>query len=100
MKVQELIDKLAEERFENGIYSVLDVREIVPTDVKLVAYNLDPDEHRHYIVSTDVYKCEDGFVGVRSASVKFSENYLWEDLDVDFEVFPMKEVRTITYERI
>ena len=100
MKVQELIDLLNEARFEHGIYSVYDANEFVPKDVKQVESGLNPDEHRHYIISTDVYKCEDGFVGVRSASTKFSEECYWEDLDADFEVFPMKETTIIHYERI
>ena len=99
MKVQELINKLNECHFENGIYSVWDAEDYIPKDVLKVASGLNPNEHRHYIESTDVYKCEDGFVGVRSASTKFTEECYWEDLDADFDVFPMKEIMTITYER-
>ena len=47
-----------------------------------------------------MYKCEDGFVGVRTASTKFTENCYWEDLDAEFEVFPMKEVIVKSYEKI
>lgn len=100
MKVQELIDKLTNEYCEHGIYSIWDAEECMSKDVCVVARDLNPDKYRYYIRSTSVYKCDDGFVGVRTASTKFTENCYWEDLDAEFEVFPMKEVIVKSYEKI
>lgn len=62
MTVAELIEKVNSTKywslcsFEGGF------------DLEVVARGLYVEKHRRYEISTTVYKCEDGFVGVSSVS--------------------------------
>lgn len=93
MKKQELIDLI------NNAHccSLWKAEDIIPIDIPQVAEGLKLDEHRWYSTAINVYKCEDGFVGVWGAYQSFSEMQMWEDLDVICEAFPMKPIETITY---
>lgn len=93
MKKQELIDLIN----NANCCSLWKAEDIIPIDVPQVAEGLKLDEHRWYSTAINVYKCEDGFVGVWGAYQSFSEMQMWEDLDVICEAFPMKEIQTVTY---
>ena len=95
MKVQELIDKI-----NNGNYhSVWEVElgDEFPEQVKTVENGLNPDEHRWYIVSTNIYKCEDGYVGVTGPSSLKSESMDWEDCYYDVVAEEYEEYTTVSY---
>ena len=77
MKVQEVIS-----RVNNGDFNcIFDAEEDLPREVEEVANNLNIDEHRWYIITTSVYKCEDGFVGITGPSSLKSESMTWSDTD-------------------
>ena len=77
MKVQEVIS-----RVNNGYFNcIFDAEEALSREVKEVANNLDIDEHRWYIITTSLYKCEDGFVGITGPSSLKSESMTWSDTD-------------------
>ncbi len=44
-----------------------------------MASNLDIDERRWYIISTSVYKLDDGYVGITGPSTLKSESIVWLD---------------------
>lgn len=46
----------------------------------LVMDGLNRVSYRHYAVSTNVYQCEDGYVGVTGPTELFSEYSSWDDL--------------------
>lgn len=63
MKKQELIDKI-----NNGCYhSLWQAEDIIPKEINKVAEGLELDEHRWFSIAVNVYKCEDGFVGIWGA---------------------------------
>lgn len=72
MKVAEVLEKVNNTRY----WSIYAFEEDL--DLEAVAYGLDVDRHRWYEVSTNVYKCEDGFVGVRGPSHLYSESMEYE----------------------
>lgn len=93
MKKQELIDKI-----NNGNYHcVWEAEDNIPTECACVETELNPDEHRWYIVSTNVYECEDGYVGVRGVSSLKSESIFWEDVEVICSACEYEEYSTISY---
>lgn len=93
MKVQELIEKV-----NNGNYhSVWEAGDNIPTECACVENELNPDEHRWYVVSTSVYKCEDGYVGVSGPSSLKSESMYWEDCYCDVVASEYEEYTIISY---
>jgi len=93
MKVQELINLIN----ENEFYSLFEAECAIPRDVDKVASGLELNEHRWYSIAVDVYKCEDGFVGIRGAYQSFSEMQSWKDIDVICGAGEYIEKTTITY---
>lgn len=93
MKVAEFIEAVNNGKF-NSLWEVEDEIENCP---KAVATGLDPDNHRWYIVSTNVYECEDGFVGVTGCSMLKSEMMSWKDAMVETFASEYEAVQTITY---
>lgn len=74
MKVAEVINKV-----NSTIYwSLFSFEE--DFDLEIVASGLYVDKHRWYEISTSVYKCEDGFVGVNGVTQTYSENLSCEDI--------------------
>lgn len=74
MKVAEVLEKVS----TNEYWSLYEFEEefnleVIDTCVKPIDY------HRWYEVSTNVYKCEDGFVGVSGVSQLYSEMSSYED---------------------
>lgn len=95
MKVQEAISKI-EVACLYALWMVNDYYEPLK-DCKCVAEGLNLDEHRWYSIATNVYECEDGFVGVRGVYQSFSEMQTWEDINVLCTAEEYIAVPSITY---
>lgn len=98
MKVQELITFVN----EGGFPSLWDADEVIDKKFgkqKKVASGLNFDEYRWYSITTDVYQCEDGFVGVTGCSQLKSETMCWSDADVITYAKEYEAVQTVTYKR-
>lgn len=67
MKVAEVIEKVNSAKY----LSLFDFKE--DFDLEIVASGLYVDKQRWYETSTEVYKCEDGFVGVSGVSQVYSD---------------------------
>ena len=97
MKVQEVI-KLIDE--QDDLYCLSDAEDLLSKhDVEQVAYGLESDMHRHYEICTDVYQCEDGFVGVTGLGTMFSEMMIPSDCDVHCSAEEYEPVQVVTYRR-
>lgn len=98
MKVQELIDFID----ENTFYSLYDAEDAIEGkfgSFTKVESGLDFDEHRWYSITTDVYQCEDGYVGVTGPSQLKSEVMSWEDTYEIVTAAEYEAVQTVTYRR-
>ena len=93
MKVQEVISRVNNEDFN----CIFNVEEALPREVEEVTNNLNIDEHRWYIITTSVYKCEDGFVGITGPSSLKSESMTWSDTDEYCTAEEYKAVPSIIY---
>lgn len=94
MKVQEVIDLVNNGEFASLCYA----EDKLPKDVKKVENNLDQERYRWFVVSTSVYECEDGFVGITGPSLLLSESMTWSDVDYGgCYAEEYEEVQTITY---
>lgn len=91
MKVAEVIEKVNNTKY----WSLYDFEE--DFDLEMVAHGLYVDKHRWYEISTAVYKCEDGFVGVSGASQLYSESMGYEDCLCECVAEEFKQVQTIAY---
>ncbi len=91
MTVQELIDLIS----ENNYYSLWEVEDDIPC--KKVDSGLNLDEHRWYSCATDVYVCDDGYVGVTGPYQSFSETQTWKDINVLCTAEEYKVVLKRTY---
>ncbi len=69
-------------------------------DYTISAENLDVDTHRWYETSITVINIYGRYLGVRHITGMFSESQLHEDCYVQIEFYEMKEVETITYQRL
>lgn len=98
MKVEEVI-KLINEQDE--LYCLSDAEELLLSKhgVEQVVYGLESNKHRWYEISTDVYQCEDGFVGVTGLGTMFSEMMLPSDCDVHCSAEEYEPVQVVTYRR-
>lgn len=94
MKVKELIDKI---NSATNCYSLYDVEDFIEGDIEEVANNLYIKEHRWYIISTSVYKLEDGFVGITGVSSLKSELMTYSDCDFHCIAGEYEPIQTITY---
>ena len=65
--------------------------------LKPVAKGLNPDEHRWYWISTDVYEIDGAFIGVAGVSSLKSESMGFDDCEIYCEAFEMVPVQTTTY---
>ena len=61
---------------------------------------LDIDKHRWYETSTEVIKINDGFIGIRSVTQRYSENSSIEDMYWSLMFFEMKEIKIVSYKAI
>lgn len=92
MKVQELIEKVNNENY----HSVWEVELVLP-QLEAIEQELNQDEHRWYIISTNIYKCEDGYVGVTGPSSLKSESMDWEDCYCKVVAKEYEEYTTVSY---
>lgn len=92
MKVAEVIEKCNSE----NIWSFWEFEESFP-DLKRVVSDLNIDRHRWFEASTNVYECEDGFVGVNGVAELYSEMMSWDDCDCPCTAAEYEAVQTITY---
>lgn len=92
MKAQELIELI------NGepLYSLWDADDVIGSEATMVAKGLKLDIHRWYSKAVNVYKCDDGFVGVCGPYQLFSEEMVWSDTEA-CKAALYKEVKTVTY---
>jgi hypothetical protein len=97
MKVEEVINLIDN---TDELYYTSDAEDLLSKyNVKQVAYGLNVDRHRWYDIVTDVYKCEDGFVGITGLGQLYSEMMTPSDCDVYCYAEEYEEEQTITYKR-
>jgi len=65
-------------------------------DLKHVA-SLDPDKHRRYICTTEVFQIGDEFIGVFGPTTLLSEGMGYVDIGHTCEAFEMERVPSVTY---
>lgn len=94
MKVKELIDKV---NSAIDCFSLYDAENFIEGKIDKVASNLDIDEYKWFIISTNVYKLEDGFVGITGPSILKSECKLWLDCDYMCIAEEYEPVYSFTY---
>lgn len=92
MKVKELI-KIVNEGPEFYSLEQLDQIENLP---KCIKKNLDIETELHYTTCVNVYKCEDGYVGIFGVSEEFSD-FNPEEFGILCEAMEYKKVVTTTY---
>lgn len=94
MKVKETLEKINRGHFT----SVWDVEEeVLDNTVEKVAGDLEKAPYRRFVVSTNVYKLEDGFIGIRGVTELKSEYMLWSDWHYLTVAFEYEEYTTISY---
>lgn len=64
---------------------------------KPVATGLNRDERRWYVLSTDVYKVGESFIGLHGVSGLKSESMGFDDVGIPVEAFEMEAVPSVTY---
>ena len=94
MKVKEFIEFV--ENYEDPFISLYDVEYAVDEKTKKVA-TINVDNHRHYSIATDIYQCEDGFVGVTGLHEMFNECSVPSDFDINCEASEYEAVQKVTY---
>ena len=95
MKVKELFDLI--DNSDKTLYSLHDFEFLIKDKCEKVASHLDLDQYRWYSCATDVYKCEDGYVGIYAGFQLFSEQMDWSDACPDTCVSEYEEVQIVTY---
>lgn len=78
MKVKELIDKV---NSSTDCFSLYDAEKFIEEKINKVASDVYVEKHKWYNISTNVYKLEDGFVGITGSSDLKSETMNWSDCD-------------------
>lgn len=96
MKKREFKEFLKEN--ESGIKTLDELKNYVGDKVECVAFCVNYKDHGYYETAIDVYKLEDGLVGVRLLSRAVVLPSLWDEIDSAMGIYDMKEVKTITYE--
>lgn len=91
MKVQEVINLCN----TNKLYSIFEFEE--NCNAESVVRDLNLDRMRWYEISTCVYKCDDGFVGVTGVSNLYSEMMGWDDCDFKCVAEEYKQVPSVMY---
>lgn len=106
LKFKELLEELQNLKISQ---KSLDWQEDLPEDIwnkyfkeseGPIEDGLDIDTHRWYELSTQVYKFNDRYLGVRSITNMFSESSEPDDIGYIIEFFEMKPIETITYVKI
>lgn len=92
MKVKEAIEIINN---APRCYSLRDAEELIKECefIERIKY----DSHRWYIMATDIYRVEDGYVGIRGVSELKSEMMNFSDCDIHCTAKEYKAVNTISY---
>lgn len=94
MKVKEAIEIINNGHFD----SLWDAEDAIMDDsVEEVATGLNSDSHRWYIVETNVYKLEDGYLGISGVSELKSEAMGYGDCFYDSTAQEYEEITTVSY---
>lgn len=93
MKVAKVIEKCNSEK----LWSLWEFEEEFP-DLKLVASDLNVERDRWFEISTNVYECEDGFVGVSGISQVYSEIMSYSDCECPCSACEYEAIPSITYQ--
>lgn len=93
MKVKDFINKVNTGHF----FLLEDVEHSIENIPELVASGIDLESNFLYNTAVNVYKCEDGFVGVFGIFSTVSPVVTMEDLDTECEAEEYKEVQSVTY---
>ena len=90
MKVSEVIEKVNSIKY----WSLYSFEE--DFNLEAVASELNVDKHRWYEISTSVYKCDDGFVGVSGVTQLYAELMDYKDCYCECiaEEFEPKQITT------
>lgn len=98
MKVEELIKLINNNK---DLLSLDDVEDFIfgsiSEEPEIIAKGLYEQKHRWYSTAVDIYKCEDGFVGVRGGYIIFAESSSWEDMCVSCVASEYEEKPSVTY---
>ena len=97
MKTKEFIDAI--NNSEEPIYSLCCLDDYIENMPKLIKEGTDLDSHRWYSTAINIYKCDDGFVGVFGAYQSFSEMQDWDDIGVSCKAYEYKEIQSVAYIR-
>lgn len=102
MKVKDFIDIIN----RNNIWALCEVEDCRELRDKLdsnneefpelIAYDLEIDRHKWYSTSVDVYKLDDGFVGVYGVDIIYGDMY-YEDCGLKCQASEYEEYSTISY---
>lgn len=93
MKVQELINLIS----ENKLYSLCDAEDLIGDKATKVDSGIDLDSHRWFSIAADVYKCDDGYVGVYGVFQNFSEMQTYEDINILCEAEEFEAITRVSY---
>lgn len=94
MKVTEIIQLIQD---ESPLYNVYQADDIIGGQARMVYKNLDTEEHKWYRSATNIYQCDDGFVGITGPCKLYSETMNWRDLEEDCYAEEYTAVSTVTY---
>ena len=92
MKIAEVIEKCS----SKNIWSLWEFEEEFP-DLKRVASDLNVERARWFEHATNVYECEDGFVGVSGVAELYSEMMSWDDCGCECTAVEYEAIPSITY---
>ena len=74
--------------------------EYVKNNFKEVAFNLYIDTHRWYEVSVTIIRIYDELLGIEHITNLFSESSNYEDCYVKMKFYRMKEIPSVSYEKM
>lgn len=93
MKVKELIDKV---NSTTNCYSIHHAEDFIKK-INKVASDIYVEKHKWYNISTNIYRLEDGFVGITRPSMLKSKSIIWSDCDYTYIVEKYKEFTITSY---
>lgn len=96
MKIQQIISLVT----ENKYYSLYEAQEAIRAifgTFAIPAGGIDTNEYSTYSVATDVYRCEDGYVGVTGVWRVKQTSVSFESIQVTASASEYKEFATITF---
>lgn len=94
MKVEEFIEAINEGEFWALCY--IDDTDLWE-DFEIIQTGNDLDEHRWYSTAENIYKLEDGYVGVRGLFQVFSELSCFEDFKTKCYAYEVEPVPSVKY---